>query len=112
RDHMERLAGSPLIKELRESGRIPELQQMDTLNLFFKSKLGVELTQVRDEILGDAVVFAYRPGPPGKPQHEQGLILVQARDAQLLEKFIDNFNREEKENGKLKKLVTEELDGQ
>ena len=45
-----------------------------------RQSFGVGFDQLRDDILGDAVVFAYRPGPPDKPDQEQGLILVRARN--------------------------------
>ena len=44
--------------------------------------LGANLTDVRDELLGDAVVLALRlpPEAPGDASQARGILLVQARD--------------------------------
>src|SRR5207249_4363230 len=101
-------------KALRESllDKVPELQQLDELNKIFKKQFDIDLARFRDEILGDALVFAYRPGPPGKPQEEQGLFLVHARDAKLLETIIKKFNDAELQGGKLKELKESEFKGE
>jgi hypothetical protein len=66
----------------------------------------MNLAQLRDEILGDAIVFCYRPGPPGKPEEEQGLLLLRARDERLLGHFLNQFNIKQRESGELQKLET------
>src|SRR5262249_29166756 len=55
-------------------------------------------------LFGDAVVFAYRPGPPGQPEREQGLALVRVRDAALLARVIERINHDQKQGGELKGL--------
>src|SRR5262249_32431304 len=57
-----------------------------------------------DDILGDAIVFAYRPGPPGKPEQEQGVILLRARNAKVLADLVERVNKVQKEEGELKEL--------
>src|SRR5262249_27241043 len=52
----------------------------------------------------DAVVFAYRPGPPGQPDKEQGLALLRARDDALLTRLIERINEDQKKSGELKAL--------
>jgi hypothetical protein len=114
RDHNARLSASPLIKALRESplGKAPEFQQLEALDQLFQKQFDTDLAKLRDDVLGDAVVFAYRPGPPGKPQEEQGLVLLHARDAKLLEKLVRKLNDAELQSGKLKELKEDEYQGQ
>jgi Protein of unknown function (DUF3352) len=69
-----------------------------------KETLGVGWAQLRDDILGDALVLAYRPGPPGKPDQEQGILLLRARDGKVLAKLIERINKVQKDEGDLKEL--------
>src|SRR5262245_36876307 len=57
-----------------------EWKQLADAEQFFKKHLGVGWADLRDDIFGDAFAFAYRPGPPGKPEQEQGLFLLRARE--------------------------------
>src|SRR5205085_1348112 len=57
------------------------------------------------DILGDAVVLAYSPGPPAKPEDERGVILLRARDPQLLAGLIDRLNKMQQKQGDLRELV-------
>ena len=45
-----------------------------------------------DDILGDAVVFAYVPGPQDHPEREQGLCLLWARQPDRLSGLIAKLN--------------------
>src|SRR5262249_59683638 len=82
REHSAALLASPLAREARKTGlyatlaRSAELAQVAKAEKFFETQLGLTFAQLRDDVLGDAVVLAYRPGPPGKPEQGQGLILV------------------------------------
>ncbi|MGH7173039.1 MAG: hypothetical protein ACRELG_22380, partial [Gemmataceae bacterium] len=69
-----------------------------------KENLGIDGTQLRDELLGDAIVAAYRPGPPGKPEQEQGVMLLRARNEKVLADLIERVNKVQKEEGELKDL--------
>ena len=99
---------SPLGKALALSD---EIKQLSNTEADIKSQLGVDWKQLREEIFGEAVVLAYRPGPPGKPEQEQGLILVQARNAKLLAKLIDQLNAGQKASGDLKTLESKQFEG-
>jgi hypothetical protein len=98
RDRDTALQQSPFMKELAKSPFMEALLQSDDLkNLlkvdqFLHDNLGVDAVKLRDEIFGDALAFAYRPGPPGKPDAEQGLFLLRARDPKLLAEIIDRLN--------------------
>jgi hypothetical protein len=93
------LSRSPLGEKIRGSG---ELKKLDRLEAKMKEKIGLDWAQLRDDILGDALVLAYRPGPPGKPEEEQGLILLRARNAKVLADLIERVNTVQKEEGDLK----------
>ena len=105
---VEQFLHSPLGKALALSDEVKQLAKFET---DLKDLLGVDWKQLREEILGDAVVLAYRPGPPGKPEQEQGLILLHARDAKLLAKLIEQLNARQKESGDLKTLEEKQYQG-
>lgn len=67
--------------------------------------------QIRDDLLGDAIVFAYRQGPGEKPDQEQGLFLLWARDKALLARVVDRFNEMQKKSGELKELQASQHQG-
>jgi hypothetical protein len=98
---VEQLRQSPLAVKIRNS---EALKKLDLFEAKMKEKLGLDWARLRDDVLGDAVVFAYRPGPPGKPEQEQGVILVRARDAKTLADLIERVNKVQKEEGELKEL--------
>jgi hypothetical protein len=98
---IKRVSASPLGKALREA---PERFQFGKLKEALRKGLGVTWPQIRDEILGDAIVLAYRPGPPGKPEQEEGLILLWARNRELLARIVDRLNQNQKAAGELKEV--------
>jgi hypothetical protein len=110
RAHHEKVRRSPWLKRLSESplGKLlrdaPELLRLSKLKGALEKALGVSWAQLRDDILGDAVVLAYRPGPPGKPEEEEGVFLLWARKPALLATVIDRLNRHQKEAGELKEV--------
>jgi hypothetical protein len=114
RGHTEKLLATPWLKKIRRSLFVkaliksPEVKKLTGLDAQVRKYLGIGLAQLRDDILGDAVVLAYRPGPPEKPQREQGVILVWARDAKLLARVVKRLNRdlEKKPTALVHKKVT------
>jgi hypothetical protein len=116
RGHSADLLASPFVKTFapvfRENIGSPELQKLAALDEQLQKLLGIDWARLRDDLLGDLVLFAYRPGPPGKPAQEQGLVLVRARDAALLADLCERINRAQKEAGSLKELTTRTHNGQ
>ncbi|MBI3411982.1 MAG: hypothetical protein HY040_26935 [Planctomycetes bacterium] len=119
RGHSERCAKLPWVKSLEKSALLqaflttPEYQKIVKLQTDFKTHLGVDWPTLRDDILGDAAVFAFHPTtrPEGadkagsnKADDEQGLILLQARKPDLLAGLIDRLNTLQKKSGELTKL--------
>jgi hypothetical protein len=110
RSHAAALQNSPFLEQLRQSPfavklrKSDDLKKLDHFQSKMKEKLGLDWTKLRDDILGDALVLAYRPGPPGKPEQEQGVMLLRARDAKVLADLIARINKVQKEEGELKEL--------
>jgi hypothetical protein len=110
RAHAADLAASPFIEQLRLSPAgaalraSKEIKQLDTVDKYLHQTLGVGWEQLRDDVLGDAVVFAYRPGPPGKPEQEQGLVLLRGRDGEVLSRLVEKINQAQKKDGSLTEL--------
>jgi hypothetical protein len=117
RIHAAELAESPFVEQLRRSPlgvalqASNELKQLDKVNNDLRRTLGVGFDQLRDDLLGDAVVFAYQPGPPAKPEQEQGLVLVRARTAEVLASLVEKINTAQKRDGTLTALETCEYGG-
>lgn len=111
RVHAADLADSPFVAQVRQSPlglalqASAELAQLDKADRDLRKTLGVGFDQIRDDLLGDAVVFAYRPGPPGKPEQEQGFVLVRARDAKVLADLVEKVNAAQMKDGTLANLT-------
>lgn len=110
RGHSAALRDSPFLAQLSRSSLADKVRASEDLKKLrrfearMKDKIGLDWAQLRDDLLGDALVFAYRPGPPGKPEQEQGVILLRARNTQILADAIERINKVQKEDGELKEL--------
>jgi len=117
REHLAALADSPMAAAVKASplaravGNAPELAQLAAVEKILKEQLGTDFVQLRDDILGDAVVFAYRPGPPGKPEQDQGLLLIRARNAVLLAGLVERLNQLQLKLGELLRLEERQHNG-
>ena len=78
-----------------------------------EAALGVKLAEICDDLLGDAVVLALRVPPEGAadPGQARGLLLLQARNTDLLEQIIAVVNDKQKASGELARLVARQHDG-
>jgi hypothetical protein len=117
RGHAAALKDSPFVEQFRSSPvgesvrNARELTRLDAIEEKLRKHLGIDWTSLREDILGDALVLAYKPGPPGKADEEQGLVLVRAREAKPLADLVDRINRLQKESGELKELEQREHRG-
>src|SRR5262245_12324163 len=98
----ERFARSPLGKSFLAA---PEWKQVAQAEQFLKKGLGVGWAELRDEVLGEAVVLAYRHDPAGGAGSDQGLLLVHARNAKTLAGLVERLERLQKSTGELKRVV-------
>jgi hypothetical protein len=104
----DRLAASSIGKLFHDS---PEAKKLADLDKQLAAQLNITWAQLRDDILGDAVVLAYTPGPPDKPEQEQGLLIVYARKPALLAALIDRLNEMQRQSGELRTLETRQFGG-
>jgi hypothetical protein len=108
RGHSAALRDSPFAEAFRKSrlsqvlAEKPEIKHLEKLGEQLSQALKVDWTQIRDQLLGDAVVFAYRGGPPGKPEMESGLILTWAPDEKFVDGLLQQLDEVQKKSGELK----------
>jgi hypothetical protein len=119
RDHAEALAGSPFVQQFRASPlgiglqASPEAVKLFAVENQFRKDLQVDWTRLRDDIFGDAVVVAYRPGPPGAmTKQDQDLIVIRARDPKLLAGLVERVNRIQQEKKEVTELEPRTCQGQ
>jgi len=109
RDQVRAFTGSPLAAGLRQLPAVrawldsEKYQQFEQSRARIEAVLGVNLTDLRDELLGDAVVLALRLPPEGPADSSlaRGLLLFRARDQALLERLIRVVNTTQKDSGEL-----------
>jgi hypothetical protein len=78
-------------------------RQFERSRARIETVLGANLTTLRDELLGDAVVLALRlpPEAPADNNQARGIFLVQARDLALLKRVIRVITTTQQESGEL-----------
>ncbi len=117
RGHSEALLASPFLEQVQKSPlgqTVTASAELKTLFSFQKrleDSAGLDFLKLRDEVFGDAVVFAYRPPPADDPKAEQDLLLVRARDAKVLADFVERVNKVQKDGGDLKQTEEREYHG-
>jgi hypothetical protein len=110
RDHARHVAEADWFKALWQSplsgivAKAPEVKKLLQVEQDLRKHFQVDFALLRDDLVGDAVAFAYRSGPPGNPESERGLFLLWARDPGLLERLLDSLNQEQKKTGVLRDL--------
>ncbi len=118
REHASDLAGSPFLARLARSPlgkaavNLAEFQQLLRVQKQIEGFAGLSAERLRNDILGDLLVLAYKPGPPGKPEREEGLFLLHARDPRALSALIERINDAQKRSGELKALEERTHHGQ
>src|SRR5262249_5302724 len=106
---MESFRKSPLGRDLHTA---EETRKLLGLAEALQKKLDLDFERLRDEVFGDAVVLADHPGTADKPADKYDLLLLRARDPQLLADLIDKLNRYQQKQGELKNLEAREYRGQ
>jgi hypothetical protein len=108
RDTGAALSSSPFMEQFHQSAAGKALQDSKEVHKLLgveeelKKNLGIGWDDLRNDILGDAVVFAYRPGKSGE---DQGLMLIRARNARALGDLVEHFNKKQMaDDGPLKEL--------
>ncbi len=117
RTHWASLRASPFAEQFRQSPltvaalRSEDWQKFNKTEKAMKEQLGLDWVKLRDDILGESLVLAYRPGPPGKPEQEQGLFLLRSARADSLGELVQRFNASQKQSGALKELQERQHNG-
>lgn len=117
RTHSASFLASDFVRQFRASPlgqvltRDAEVQKLAAFEKVLEKYLGIDAARLRDDILGDAVAFAYRPGPPGKPEQEQGLVLLRARDPRLLADLLQRLDKLQRDSGEVKAIHQREHNG-
>src|SRR5262245_59982363 len=116
RGHWLRFEQAPWVKAFRQSPlgealfSTPEFRELTKFQRDLEQHLEVDWPTVRDEIVGDDVVFAYRP-PHADKKDEQGLLLLRARQPDALERLIRNLNKVQLAARELKALESHQYKG-
>lgn len=80
-----------------------ELKQLSTVEQFLSGYLGLSFTALRDDILGDAVAFAYQPPAGGdKEDADSGVLLGKAAKPETLAKLVAKLNAAQIQSKELK----------
>jgi hypothetical protein len=85
--------------------------QFTQLRTDLQKYLQVNLSHLRDDIFADLIVFAYKPPPPGQSQQEQGLVLLWARNPELLAQVMERLNKAQIKDNQLKEVVAVDYKG-
>ncbi len=112
RDHARSIGASRLAADFRrlpavrawlESERYRHLERACEE---IERSLDVKLADLRDKVLGDAVVLVVRlaPDAPPDPSQARGLLLLRAADATLMERLIATINKAQRGSGELARL--------
>ena len=117
RDHLQTLSNSPFARWLPTTAfgkELPGSADPKLLPLALSpvlGYLGVTLDELRDDIFGDAVAFAFSPAPAADPAAERAVILIRPRKPELARKLVDRINAAQTEAKELQSLVRKEHRG-
>jgi hypothetical protein len=110
RGHFDRIGKSPFAKlckaTLPSKADAAELKQLAELDEMVKREIGTDLSKLRDDVIGDAVVLVWRPGPPDKTDADEGVVLVHPRDTKLAAGMFDHLDAAQTKSGQLKEKST------
>jgi hypothetical protein len=107
RGHTTRLAESPFAAWFARSplgkhlGGDDGLKKLAETQNVLAGMLGVTAEQLRDDVLGDAVVFAFTPGPPDKPEADRSLLLIKPKTPAVLAGMLAKIDQVQVAGGEL-----------
>lgn len=87
-----------------------DAKHLKSIESLFSTMLGVTLADLRDDILGDCIVFAYLPSANGKA--ERGVVMLHAREPKKLASLLDKLNTWQKQSKELAGIVPLKHNGQ
>ena len=110
RGHYDAISAGPLAPAFRATNAgkavaaAPELAKIDEFARQLTQVLGMDLSRLREDVFGDAVVFAYQNAQAGKGGQERALILTWARDPKVATQMLERLNAAQKDSGELSGL--------
>jgi hypothetical protein len=118
RDHLRAVGGSPFAAWLPSTAFGKEVLGQANPKLIelaltpVLGPLGTSLDQLRDDVFGDAVGFAYSPAPAADPTAERAVILIRPRKPEVLRRLVDRVNALQTESKELISVARKEHRGQ
>lgn len=117
RDHLKTLSASPFAAWFPTTaigrqvlGSADLLKAQDGGREVFR-QLGTTPDELRDDVFGDALGFAFTPGSADGKSPERSVILARPRKPETLQKIIDRLNDLQKTSGEVKAVVAREHGG-
>ncbi|HEY2784463.1 MAG TPA: hypothetical protein VGJ05_05755 [Fimbriiglobus sp.] len=117
RGHSTRLAESPFAAWFarsplgRQLGGDDGLKKLADAQKFLTGVFGISAEQLRDDVLGDAVVFAFTPGPADRPQADRSLLLIKPRTPAVLAVLLAKIDAAQLAAGELTAVTTRTHNG-
>jgi hypothetical protein len=113
RDRAREFAGSRLAAELRQLPAVRAWLDSEKFRQFERARAGIEaqlattMSELRDELVGDAVVLVLWLGPKAQfePNQARGLLLLRARDPALLQRLLRVVNASQQASGELARVL-------
>jgi hypothetical protein len=108
RDHLKEISESPFAAWFPSSALGKQLLNSQGFKSFTDGAtpvfgaLGLTPAELFQDILGDAVVFAYTPAAAGDPKGERAVILVRPRKPDRLAAVVERLNDLQTKSGELK----------
>lgn len=112
RAHHAAVTSGPFLEAFRRTtvgkgmAGAPELAKVDEFARQLAQALGMDLSELRNDVFGDAVVFAYRNAGPEGAGQESAVIITWARNAKTAARMLDRLNEAQKKSGELQDLAS------
>ncbi len=91
-------------QSLREWAEFEGIQQLLLVRKEIERALDVEVGEIVESLLGEAVVLTLHLPPDGRSDQARGLLQTRVNDSSLLKRLIDASNEAERTAGKLKSI--------
>ena len=99
------LSDLPAVRAWRGSERF---QGFQLARQQIEKAIGENVTAVRDDLLGDAVVLAIHLAPDQAPDQARGLLLTRIRNQTLLDRSIQVFNSAQTQKGEIARVESKQ----
>jgi hypothetical protein len=118
RQHVRNFSESPFVewfptsklgKQLLASPQLKDLRQ-SVAPVF--NELGTTPEEVLNDVVGEAVVFAFSPAPTNRPTDERAVILIRPRKPETLARILDRVNATQTKSGELKGVAKRSHNGE